>query len=252
MDRRRFLAAACMAGGSSAVQGGNQAALEVLSHYDYPPFLTGPGTGLSYELLDWLHSELQLSAELLLLPRRRLDMRLTESGWQGFVPWVNPIWFGDTQRRRFGWSEALMNDEDLVLHRPGLNLDYRGPESLRGLLVGGVTGHVYADIEPDVQAGRTRREDAISTELSLRKLMLGRVDVVFLSRSGLPWWAQQLPDLLKTVQIASTPRQRFQRFLLLSPHMPTRSRDILLEGVAHMHQSSRWRQILARYGLSPL
>lgn len=252
MHRRHFLAAACVAGETPAVFGAGQPALEVLSHYDFPPFHTGPGAGLSYELLDWLRSELQLASEFSLLPRPRLDRRLAEPGWLGFIPWVNPVWFGDAQRQRYIWSEALMNDEDLVLLRPGLELDYRGPSSLRRLTVGGVNGHVYADIEPEIQAGRILRQDAISTELSLRKLMLGRVDVVFLSRSGLPWWARQLPDLLKTVGIAPLPRQRFQRYLLLSPHMPAHNRDILLKGVAHMNQSSRWHQVLARYGLSPL
>lgn len=253
MDRRCFLGAACLAGAMPPAHGARAepAALEVVSHYDYPPFITGPGEGLSHDLLAWMRGELRLHAEFSLLPRPRLTRRVSENNWQGFVPWVNPVWFGDEAMQRFVWSAPVMNDEDLVLQRAGLALDYRGPASLHGLTVGGVLGHVYADIDPEVKAGRVRREDAVSTELSLRKLLRGRVDVVFLSRSGLPWWLQRLPELQQGVVVAPVPRQRFQRFLMLSPQMQAATRDAVFDGVAQMRSNPGWRRVLARYGLSP-
>jgi polar amino acid transport system substrate-binding protein len=159
---------------------------------------------------------------------------------------VNPVWFGDAARTRYIWSAALFTDEDLVILRPGLRLDYQNISSLRGLTLGGVIGHVYADADPEVAAGRMRREDAISMEHTLRKLLLGRVDVAFLSRSGLRWWAGQLPDLRTSASAASQPRQRH---LLLSPRMPAQTRNALLQAVLDMPRNSLWRAMLERHGL---
>ncbi|MEJ6001077.1 substrate-binding periplasmic protein [Paucibacter soli] len=225
-------------------------ALEILSHYDYPPFVTGHAEGLSHDWADWLSTRLGIPAPgLHILPRKRLDLLMNQPHWQGIVPWVIPEWFGDTDMQRYHWSPPVLEDADLVLSLRSSPVDELTPTRLRGLRFGAVLGHVYADMNGLIAQGRLRREDALNTEQNLRKLLLGRVDFVFLSRSGLPWWLQKLPEFREQLHVAATPRLHFQRRMLLSAQLPAPLRGQLLDAIAHMHRDSAWQTALSRYGL---
>jgi polar amino acid transport system substrate-binding protein len=58
-------------------------------------------------------------------------------------------------------------------------------EDLHGLRFGGIAGHLYRMLSPHVEAGRITREDAIDHIANLKKLYLGRVDFIVISRSEL-------------------------------------------------------------------
>ena len=227
--------------------------LNLLSYYDYPPFTTGPGEGLNVELQNWLRrrtdSPLE-SCELELLPRRRVNARVDAPGWVGMVPWVAPSWFRDPERKLYVWSAPVMEDEDLVLSLRRNPLAFDGAASLRGRTLGGVFGHVYNDIDPLAEKGELRRFDSFTQEANLRMLLSGRVDAVFLSRSGLPWWRQRFPEFDELLQIAARPRMRYQRHLMLSPLLPDGVREWLLEAAAQMPSDPAWREALRRFGLA--
>lgn len=224
--------------------------LSVLSYYDYPPFSTGPGHGLTQDLLQLLQQRagpLLPPLQVELMPRRRVAAMVTSSSWRGLVPWVSSAWFQDTARHRFVWTEPLMSDEDLVLSLKSRPVDYQGPASLKGLTLGGVFGHVYPETEAMVTAGTLQRLDSFSQEASLRMLLMGRVEVVFISRSGLASWRKRLPEFDTRLHVAEHPRQRYQRHLLLSPLMPEAPREWLLQTVAGLGQDAAWRGLLQQY-----
>ncbi|WP_349744471.1 substrate-binding periplasmic protein [Roseateles cavernae] len=228
------------------------AALEVQSHYDFAPFQTGPGEGLNYDLVAWLRQSLlaeELEVRLSGLPRRRLDLLMRAPDWRGLVPWVVPAWFGDAGMTRFVWSAPVIEDADLVLSHKNRALDYDGPASLRGLRLGGVLGHSYVEVDPLVVQGLVRREDASDTASNLRKLLRGRVDVVFLAQSGWPWWLRQMPELTGQIHVAPKARARYARRMLLSPRLPPELRHTLLALLAKLGRDQTWQRYLARYGL---
>lgn len=244
-SRRALLAAAGLWLGLPAARA-SVAPLKLVSYYDYPPFVTGPNQGLTTDLAEWLKQHIgKVSAEL--LPRRRVDALASQPGWLGVVPWVAPSWFPSAPQQRYLWSEPLMEDEDLVLSRKAKPVVFEGVQSLRGLTLGGVFGHVYRDTDPMTLRGELRRIDAFTQEANLRMLMLGRVDVIFLSRSGLGWWRHRLPDFDNQIEIAAQPRMRFQRHLMVSPQLPAEQRQALLEGVTRLRSSPDWREMLQRY-----
>lgn len=252
LSRRQCLALALGPLVAPAARSAGAESLSVLSYYDYPPFSTGPGHGLTQDLLHLLQERagpLLPPLQVALMPRRRVAAMVTRSDWRGFVPWVSPAWFQDTGRHRFVWTEPLMNDEDLVLSLKSRPVDYQGPASLHGLTLGGVFGHVYPETEAMVTAGTLQRLDSFSQEASLRMLLMGRVEVVFISRSGLASWRKRLPDFDTRVHVADQPRQRYQRHLLLSPLMPAAPREWLLQTVAGLAQDPAWRGLLLRYGV---
>lgn len=255
LSRRDCLALALLglgAGPAAARLGAPRDSLPVLSYYDYPPFSTGPGQGLTAQLLTLLHERAEgqlpsLQAEL--LPRKRVAAQVGQPGWLGLVPWVSPSWFMNAERQRFLWSEPLMQDEDLVLSLRSRPVDYHGPASLKGLRLGGVFGHVYAEVDPLVAAGEIQRVDSFSQEANLRMLMMGRVHAVFVSRSGLAGWRQRLPGFEQSVQAAAQPRMRYQRHLMLSPRVPEAQSQRLLQTVAELAQDPAWRAVLQQHGV---
>lgn len=255
--RRRAIARIALATGSGLGLHGPARArqsLDLLTHYDYPPFITVAGQGLSYDLAQALSTalaDLSPSIPLTLLPRRRLDLTLQQPAWQGVVPWVVPAWFGDESESRFLWSPPLLADTDLVLSLKSRPVEFNSPSSLRGLKLGGVAGHRYPDVEAMIDAGELTREDAINTEQNLRKLLRGRVDVIFLSASGLPWWQQQLPEMAASLHIAKQPRNSYLRRALISRALPKPMQDRLLTVLAGLREQRAWQTRLAHYGLQP-
>ncbi|WP_397535494.1 substrate-binding periplasmic protein [Roseateles sp.] len=257
LGRRLAMARLALAAGSGLANCGPVRAgqsLELLTHYDYPPFITTRGNGLSHDLastLTELMGGLISRTELQLLPRRRLDMALSAPTWQGLVPWVKPAWFGDESESRFLWSPPLLADTDLVLSLKSRAVEFNGPASLRGLTLGGVAGHRYADVEAMIEAGELTREDTINTEQNLRKLLRGRVDVVFLAASGLPWWQQQLPEMAANLYIARQPRNSYLRRALISRALPKPTQVRLMSVLTALRDERSWLARLEPYGLKP-
>lgn len=227
----------------------------LFSHYDYPPFVTAPGQGLTQDLAQWLSAKLPQElgpVRAQLLPRKRLDLEMSQPGWMGLVPWVSPQFFGDLTMQRYIWSAPVMDDGDLVLSLKKKPVVFQGAASLQGLKLGGVAGHVYQEFEAMIAANSLQREDAPNTLSNLQKLLRGRVDVVFIPRSGLPWWRKQIESFDEQVFVAEQPRNSFQRRLLISPHLPLAWREPVLEAARAMPQDADWQLALSRYGLQAL
>lgn len=245
--------AATALGAARSVAGRPAGPLKLISYYDYPPFVTGPQQGLSFELAAWLQQRaegLLESVELELLPRRRVDAQVRQPQWAGLVPWVSPAWFATPeQAQALIWSAPVMNDEDLVLSLKRQPIEFNGAASLRGRKLGGIYGHVYTDADPMVARGELQRLDSFTQEANLRRLLEGRVDLVFLSRSGLAWWRQRLPGFDEQIHVADQARMRYQRHLMLSRDLPELLRERLLQLVQSMSSDSQWREVMRRYGL---
>jgi len=257
--RRRHCLALALAplagvGSGARARAAGPPVLPVLSYYDYPPFSTGPGQGLTQSLLALLQDRAGPLLPTLheeLLPRRRVAALVRRSDWTGLVLWVSPAWFQDPDRHRFIWTEPLMQDEDLVASLKSNPVDYQGPDSLKGLTLGGVFGHVYPETEALVKTGELQRLDSFSQEACLRMLLMGRVQAIFISRSGLAGWRQRLPGFDARLYLAETPRQRYQRRLLLSPLMPAEQSEWLRRTVAGLLQDPAWRELLQHHGVDP-
>lgn len=252
LNRRHCLLLALGAASSGHVLAVGGEGLPVLSYYDYPPFSTGPGQGLTHSLLALLQERagpLLPPLQPALMPRRRVAAMVASRGWRGLVPWVSPAWFQDPARHRFIWTEPLMQDEDLVLSLKSQPVDYQGPASLKGLTLGGVFGHVYPETEALVMAGELQRLDSFSQDANLRMLLMGRVQAVYVSRSGLSGWRRRLPEFDARLHVAEKPRQRYQRHLVLSPLVPAEQRDWLMQAVAGLGQDAGWRDLLLQHGV---
>lgn len=225
------------------------------TYYDHAPFHHPDGaTDLTRELAALLtaRSGGRFHFVATLLPKKRIENMAQFADWQGVVAWLNPRFFGDEAQTQYQWSEAILMEEDLVLSHVEAPVVYTGPASLRGKLLGGVLNYRYEEADAMVARQEMRRSDAPSLESNIRKLMLKRVDVVFVPHSALPGLRQRIAGFDRQLLVAPLPRNHFSRHLLLTRGLPPELVRYVRESVPQLGRDPEWRALLAAHRLEKL
>lgn len=158
----------------------------VLNSYAQPPYVQGENVaaGLAPTLVRLIRKEANLPVplELQTLPRRRLELVLERRNFEGLAVFLAPefLSLGAEVGR---WSVPVMVDENVLVSMRPLQLSTL--DDLAGSTLGGIAGHNYRLLGPYIEAQRIKREDAPDHVSNLKKLCLGRVDFVVMSRSEL-------------------------------------------------------------------
>jgi len=217
--------------------------ITLYSHYDTPPFVTGIKDGLTYELANKLNKIAKglYHFKVGILPRKRLDNLLESHDWHGVVPWVNPAWFNDESKTRFLWTKPMMLDANLVISHKSKPIHYQGPASLNNLHLGGILGHRYKEIESLLKAGKIHREDVVSEFQNIEKLLIKRIDVMFISKSSLNFYLNEYPEFKQQIFIAKQERGRFNRHFLLPLEAEQLTR-FLNQAIPELSQLSAWQE----------
>ena len=227
---------------------------ETLRLYDYhqhPPFMTGEQTGLSRDLVKYLNEKLggEPRLELWLVNRARLALEMSDPGFDGLVAWVNPAWVGDPQRERYLWTFPVMRDTNELVSNIDKPVTYRGPDSLKGLVFGGVEGYRYQGIDDAAGRGELVRQDAKKVKTNLELLVRGRIDVTLVSGSSLGFFidAQHYQGKLF---ISPFPQSSYTRHILLPKSRP--ELHATLNDIAEqMDRDPRWHKVLESYRGTP-
>lgn len=159
-------------------------AVRVLTYHDFPPFIGEHDGGLTSAITSYLNERAQgrYNFAYEVLPRRRLDAMLESAPAQPLlVLWVARDFFSEPER--YQWGHVLMNDSLVLLSMPGTHIELERPESLRGMVLGGVLGHRYPALEGAVHAGMLRREDTVGPARNYLKLLRGRIQLTVMSES---------------------------------------------------------------------
>jgi len=227
--------------------------IPLLSQYDYPPYLISETQGLNQDLATYLSNASQgrYQFELQTLPKKRLMLTIQRPHWHGIVPWVMPAWLQDTQRNRFHWSKVILEDGDRVLSLPTRALEWQGPGSLYGLRFGGVLGHYYSNITPDIDAGKIQRDDAPNMLSNIKKLGAGRVDAIFIPELLYRYLAQQDPQFSKTYYVSKNWLAPQRNQLRIMSGLENKDLAVWLDQqVQVMKTDTEWQKLLKKYGLS--
>ena len=200
--------------------------ITLYSHYEMPPFVTSENKGLTYTLANKLNNLAsgKYRFDVKILPRKRLDSVIQTEGWRGIVPWVNPVWFQDDKKSRYSWSKVIMRDKNLVISHQLKPISYEGASSLRHLTLGGILGHRYAEIEPLLKSKDIIRKDVTSELQNIEKLLLNRIDVLFMPQISLNFYIKNHPKFKQEVYVSEKVRGEFDRFFLL----PKNANDLTL------------------------
>jgi polar amino acid transport system substrate-binding protein len=196
--------------------------VRLISQYDYPPFQTAPKEGLTFALAEYLTAEsngaYRFVAEV--LPRKRLDVYIADSSGLWVVPWAIPRFFGADSLSKYEWTKPFMQDGNHLVTLRKSGIQYKGPDSLAGLRLGGTSGHRYALLEPLIQEGRLSREDCANLVCNLEKLKLDRVDVVWFPSGAVPYFRELRPDFDELFYVSPQPMETFERSFMVPKGQP--------------------------------
>ncbi|WP_111806157.1 substrate-binding periplasmic protein [Aeromonas allosaccharophila] len=227
---------------------------ETIRLYDYhqhPPFNTGGEAGLSHELVKYLNEKLgeEPRIELWLVNRARLALEMSDPDFDGLVVWVNPAWVGDPQRERYLWTFPVMRDTNELISSIDKPITYRGPDSLKGLVFGGVEGYRYQGIDEAAAGGELVRHDAKKVKINLDLLVRGRIDVTLVPGSALAFFTH-VPAYEGKLFVSPFPQSSYTRHILV-PRSRADLHARLNDIAEQMDRDPRWHQVLESYRGTP-
>lgn len=232
---------------------GAQQRVEVWTYHFSPPFILDDNQGLSHGFVELLNNDPanqgRFRFDLVELPRKRLEVRLARKR-PGILLWATPSFFTAAQVANGRWSEPLLIDRQDFVSLPDVPFEYDGPESLHGLILGGVLGHRYEGLEADIASHAIKRQDVQTDLQNLQKLLSGRINTLLIPRSTLLYYRKEQD--LRDLYISDTPLYQFARHLLITDTLGEDVTAYLNEFLDALPNKPEWQILLFKYGLLPI
>jgi polar amino acid transport system substrate-binding protein len=230
-----------------------QQRVEVWTYHFSPPFILDNAQGLSHAFVELLNLDPanrgRFRFDLVELPRKRVDIRLVRKR-PGILLWATPGFFTAPQTANAKWSEPLLIDQQDFVSLPDAPFEYEGPESLRGLTLGGVLGHRYEGLEADIASGAIKRQDVQNDLQNIEKLLSGRIHTLLIPRSTLLYYRKE--QNLGELYVSATPLYQFTRHLLYADTLGRPVTRYLDEFLRALPNNPEWQILLFHYGLKPI
>jgi polar amino acid transport system substrate-binding protein len=228
-----------------------QAAGEIIPLIDYngyPPIVVDVenSKGMLWDLADLLcrRSAGKYQFVAAEMPRRRLDIQI-QAGDRLVVPFVDPGFFGDPGMTKYFWTRAMFEDRQEIISPADKPIDYSGPDSLAGLVFGGVFGRIYGPLEDAFRSGKIVRSDALDEMSNLLKVSTGRVAVGSISSLALGYY-RQIDGRTEALHISSQPLYPIKRRIMVVGGAAPR--DFIDAQLQDIGTAEDWRSMLGKYG----
>lgn len=157
------------------------------------------------------------------LPRKRLD-KLVESGLlDGLVLGVNPLWFNDTKKESFLWSESIFEDVDDFVSFHQRPFEYENTNSLENKSLGGILGYHYFGVDELVEQSKLTRVNTNEEHHLLDMLIKHRLDIAIVSRSTREY-LEHKNHWGGLFHVSEVPHDRYTRHI-----MGTKSQPVAME-----------------------
>jgi polar amino acid transport system substrate-binding protein len=232
---------------------GAQQRVEVWTYHFSPPFILKDDQGLSRAFVDLLNNDPgnqnRFRFELVELPRKRIDARLARQR-PGILLWATPSFFTAAQTANGKWSAPLLTDQQDFVSLPDAPFEYENPESLHGLVLGGVLGHKYAGLEAGIASTKIKRQDVQSDLQNLGKLLSGRISTLLIPRSTLLYYRKE--KNLGELYVSQTPLYQFSRHLFIANTLGEAVTEYLDQFLEGLPDNPEWQILLFHYGLQPI
>ena len=195
--------------------------------------------GIIYDLQMRLAEKVGRKAEMLVLPRKRVQQMLVR-GEIDVRCYVNPTWLTESHHQ-YIWSVPFMTQRDLLVARTKRNMNL---EQLHGELVGTVLGYVYPQLQPKFDSHDLQRDDARTQELALLKLDAGRNNYAVSNELALDWFNRDQPAQHKLQPLQELSSDLASCIVRDEPDVPTMA---LLRALVQMSNDGEFEKILANY-----
>lgn len=230
-----------------------QTAVTAYNVYQSVPFMLDAKGGLAADLVAYLNAKLKGKQvfELQTMPRERLNQEvINQADFKGVVLFLNPMFVGDADKKKYTWTPAFMQDGNQVISSQSKKVEYSGPDSLKGMAFQGIRGNKYAGLEERFGKDITRSD--VNTELQVLKIIANeRADVTIMAGSMFGY-------LLKTngtsdglegkLHVSATPHLKFDRFMFVANSNAALAQELSAVAAA-MPTDPAWKAVLAKYGL---
>ncbi|UTH30206.1 substrate-binding periplasmic protein [Ectopseudomonas hydrolytica] len=197
-------------------------------------------SGILYDLQTRLAEKVGRRAELLVMPRLRVQRLLTR-GEIDVRCYVNPSWLSEPHHQ-YTWSQPFMVQRDLIVGRhdeADISL-----AQLPGERLGTVLGFSYPHLDALFASGQVQREDARTQELVLEKLEAGRYRYAVSNELTLAWFNRGLPEEKRLRALAELSADALSCLVRDAPDVPTQA---LLRALVQMKEDGELDAILSRY-----
>ncbi|MBB5203522.1 polar amino acid transport system substrate-binding protein [Inhella inkyongensis] len=249
--RRRICLLAAWAGGVALAQPdpapASRPILRIYAYHLKPPFLLDKAgrRGLYPALVALLQEHLpQWKLELSYLPRKRLDLLLEAGQLDGAVIGVSPLWFSPEVRAANAWTNALLEDADLLISLRSRPISFAGPKSLRGIRLALPRGYLVPGVNQAIAAGDIQRTEPESEVNAMAMLVRGHADAVVVTELTYRAWLLDNPSWINRLVHDVPPLGRFELGLLVPPRLAG-SLQALNEAVSRTRRSRAWEALIA-------
>ncbi|MBB2494924.1 substrate-binding periplasmic protein [Aquipseudomonas ullengensis] len=196
--------------------------------------------GILYDLQMRLAQKVGRRAELLVMPRKRVQQMLVR-GEIDVRCYVNPAWLQESHYQ-YIWSVPFMVQRDVLVRRT--HEQPLRPNQVQGEMVGAVLGFVYPALEPMFTSGHLLRDDARTQELVLEKLEANRYRYAVSNDLMLHWFNRQQPAQRKLQEVRELSTDLVSCIVRDEPDVPTMK---LLRALVQMSNDGEFEAILAKY-----
>jgi polar amino acid transport system substrate-binding protein len=222
-------------------------AITVYTSANFAPLIIDDKRGLYPELIAHLNRQKlgDFTFVLSYLPRKRLQVKLEQGSIDGIVIGMMPQWFNDVPQTKYLWTESFGADNFILVSSLARPVDPERPSTLAGATIGLTLGYVYPGIDQWVAQHGMLRNDALSEEKNVEKLLLGRVDCIIVSQTVIRYYLK-LHGLQRKFMYGQVPGQVTERRFLI-PHAYRRVHDKLAPAVKKLEHDPAWQRISEKY-----
>ncbi|PKI13040.1 hypothetical protein [Colwellia sp. 12G3] len=202
--------------------------------------------GLYFEFVERLNKlSDKYEFEVAYIPRKRIERMLDSQSMQGVLLGVNPIWFKDKNETRYLWTSSIINDRDEMVSLRTKPIEFNGPDSLAGKIIGGVRGFYYYGINELVSADRANRVDTVSEPDLLTMLIKQRVEIAIIGSLTFDYMVKK-NNWQEKFYLSNTPHDIFERKILTPLNMNNVHRH-LQKLTSIIKQDEGWKASIVRY-----
>lgn len=230
------------------------AEVDVLTYHDQPPFIIDKANkkGLTYDIIDHINRSMKTTYHIRVLPKLRVK-KMLDSKKGALMIWAVSLTFGgieNAKQTKLVWSKPLLSDQQSFISRSTHPIEYLGPESLYGRVLGGVQGHTYFGLQADIESEKITRINATKEDKNITRLLANRLDVVTMAESSAKYYGNLL-QVGDKLYFSEKPLNYYSRHFLASQQL---SEHIVMfnRWLDASMQNSTLTKLLTQYGLQTL
>jgi polar amino acid transport system substrate-binding protein len=200
-----------------------------------------PKAGLLYDLMISLAQQAGMSAQFVVLPRKRVQTAM-ETGQVDMRCYAAQSWLPNLSGD-YIWSLPLMRQRDVLVARSG---DAQAVDigQLRDERIGTILGFMYRGLDERFASGALVRDDARNQSQVLRKLLAGRYRYAVSNDLTVNWLNLQLPADKQIQEVALIQDMNLGCYVRNDPALPVQR---ILRTLLRMKMSGEVDALVRKY-----